>query len=101
MGNGPHAGTAPGGVEIHHNDLALDVGGGDAAIDPVADVEGGHGFAFERGVPGSALRLVVPSPVVGKFAGTDRRHGAGDGTDGEKEKFLGIHAPRISTTGQR
>jgi len=68
VGNGPHAGPTPGGVKVNDNDFALDVIGGNAAVDPIADVKGGHGFAFQGGVGGAIAGLGVPGPTVGKFA---------------------------------
>ena len=68
VGNGSHARATPGGIKIHDDNFSLDVVGGDAAIDPIADMKGWHLFAFEGRMIGAVFRLVIPSPTFGKFA---------------------------------
>jgi hypothetical protein len=85
--NGFHAWAAPGGVQIHNDNFAFDVGGSDAAIDPIFDVKRRHGLAFQGSVGGAGRRLVVPGPIIGKFAGGNRQHAGNEQTQGTEKHF--------------
>src|ERR1044071_8016557 len=87
MGNGVHARAAPGGVKVHHDNFAFDVSRGNAAVDPIPDVKCRHGLAFESSMGGASLRVLVPSPTVGKFSGGGGQNVEDDQTDETERSF--------------
>ena len=84
--DGGHAGSTPGGVEVHDDDFAFHIFWFDLAIDPAGEVERRHGFAFERGVLGASIGVLVPGPIVRKLACASA-HGDGEERYSDPNKF--------------